>query len=97
MLESVSAGLSTRRIMGNEAEAAYKGEVPEDGLDVSRDSGSLAAGADDVAIIPKGVLDPVYEAKARVLNRAVCPLFFIYFLSIIPLLFSKALNHGAVF
>ncbi|KAF7563734.1 hypothetical protein G7046_g387 [Stylonectria norvegica] len=32
---------------------------------------SIAAGVDDVAIIPKGVLDPVYEAKARVLNRAI--------------------------
>jgi hypothetical protein len=30
-----------------------------------------AYGADDEAIIPKGALDPVYEAKARVLNRAV--------------------------
>ena len=28
-------------------------------------------GADDDAIIPKGALDPVYEAKARVLNHAV--------------------------
>ena len=27
---------------------------------------------DDDAIIPKGALDPVYEAKARILNRAVC-------------------------
>lgn len=26
---------------------------------------------DDEAIIPKGALDPVYEAKARILNRAV--------------------------
>ena len=28
-------------------------------------------GVDDVAAIPKGSLDPVYEAKARVLNHAV--------------------------
>ncbi|QUC16009.1 uncharacterized protein UV8b_00250 [Ustilaginoidea virens] len=27
---------------------------------------------DDDAIIPKGALDPVYEAKARILNRAIC-------------------------
>ena len=27
--------------------------------------------ADDDAIIPRGEIDPVYEAKARVLNRAV--------------------------
>ena len=28
-------------------------------------------GLDDAAAIPKGTLDPVYEAKARVLNHAV--------------------------
>lgn len=27
-------------------------------------------GIDDTAAIPKGEVDPVYEAKARVLNRA---------------------------
>lgn len=26
---------------------------------------------DDVAALPKGTVDPVYEAKARVLNKAV--------------------------
>jgi hypothetical protein len=31
----------------------------------------IARGVDDAAAIPKGTLDPVYEAKARVLNRAV--------------------------
>lgn len=30
-----------------------------------------AIGADEAAAIPKGTLDPVYEAKARVLNKAV--------------------------
>ena len=30
-----------------------------------------AEAIDDEAIIPKGALDPVYEAKARILNRAV--------------------------
>ncbi|CAM1503545.1 Fc.00g011360.m01.CDS01 [Cosmosporella sp. VM-42] len=40
--------------------------LPDDGR---RDS--LGSSIDDVAIIPKGVLDPVYEAKARVLNRAI--------------------------
>jgi hypothetical protein len=29
-------------------------------------------GANDAGAIPKGTLDPVYEAKARVLNHAVC-------------------------
>ena len=33
---------------------------------------SVALGADDAGAIPKGTIDPVYEAKARVLNRAVC-------------------------
>jgi hypothetical protein len=32
---------------------------------------NVAVGIDDVAIIPKGQIDPIYEAKARVLNRAV--------------------------
>ncbi|KAF4446199.1 MFS transporter, metabolite:H+ symporter [Fusarium austroafricanum] len=32
---------------------------------------SLVEAADDDAIIPKGALDPVYEAKARILNRAI--------------------------
>lgn len=36
------------------------------------DSGSFALSDDDLAIVPKGTLDPVYEAKARLLNRAVC-------------------------
>lgn len=34
---------------------------------------SLVEAVEDEAIIPKGALDPVYEAKARILNRAVSP------------------------
>lgn len=30
----------------------------------------VGVGIDDAAAIPKGEIDPVYEAKARVLNRA---------------------------
>lgn len=30
----------------------------------------VGVGIDDAAAIPKGEVDPVYEAKARVLNRA---------------------------
>ena len=37
----------------------------------SRLGGDIALGADDAGAIPKGTIDPVYEAKARVLNRAV--------------------------
>ncbi len=33
--------------------------------------GSPAIGCDDVATIPMGQIDPVYEAKARVLNHAI--------------------------
>ena len=36
----------------------------------SPDNGSVP-GIDDAGAIPKGQIDPVYEAKARVLNRAV--------------------------
>jgi hypothetical protein len=32
---------------------------------------SLPSGANEAAAIPKGTIDPVYEAKARVLNKAV--------------------------
>lgn len=31
----------------------------------------IAAGIDSAAAIPKGTIDPVYEAKARVLNHAI--------------------------
>lgn len=37
----------------------------------SRLGGDVALGVDDAGAIPKGTIDPVYEAKARVLNRAV--------------------------
>lgn len=33
----------------------------------------LEAGKDEETTIPGGQLDPVYEKKAKVLNRAVCP------------------------
>lgn len=33
---------------------------------------------DEAAAIPKGTIDPVYEAKARVLNHAVCLCKFSY-------------------
>ncbi len=44
-------------------------------------------GLDDIAALPKGTLDPVYEAKARVLNHAVCFLYSLrsaFSLSITP-------------
>lgn len=44
-----------------EKEAAVDTRIGED----------VAVGVDDAGAIPKGTIDPVYEAKARVLNRAV--------------------------
>jgi hypothetical protein len=39
----------------------------------AKDEGAIALPAlDEAAAIPKGTIDPVYEAKARVLNHAVC-------------------------
>jgi hypothetical protein len=32
---------------------------------------ALPSAVDDAGAIPKGTIDPVYEAKARVLNHAV--------------------------
>ena len=38
----------------------------------TKDQGFVSVPAlDDAAAIPKGTIDPVYEAKARVLNHAV--------------------------
>ena len=53
---------------------AEKGEI-EKGVPTAVHRGSIgediAIGVDDLGAIPKGTIDPVYEAKARVLNRAV--------------------------
>ena len=44
-----------------------------DNSDSKDEEVSAAVGYDDAAAIPKGTIDPVYEAKARVLNHAVGP------------------------
>lgn len=49
--------------MGNEDELS---DTPQ-----TRYVSDVELSDDDGVIIPKGALDPVYEAKARVLNRAV--------------------------
>ena len=49
---------------GSSAEEGKKNNGPQIGEEV-------AVGIEDVSTIPKGTIDPVYEAKARVLNRAV--------------------------
>ncbi|KAI5923929.1 transporter [Camillea tinctor] len=46
-------------------------ERPEGDAPHPRPGESIAVGVDDLSIIPKGTIDPVYEAKARVLNRAI--------------------------
>jgi hypothetical protein len=62
-----------------DTEQARKGDasidkIPRNGDDSEIKDLNLAevAGLDDEAAIPKGTIDPVYEAKARVLNHAVC-------------------------
>ncbi|TAQ87463.1 hypothetical protein B7494_g4214 [Chlorociboria aeruginascens] len=42
-----------------------------DGETESKDDNHALDSIDDIAAIPKGTLDPVYEAKARVLNHAI--------------------------
>lgn len=37
----------------------------------SKEHFSVSSAVDDAAALPKGTIDPVYEAKARVLNHAV--------------------------
>lgn len=49
---------------GNDASVAGEPESPPDYGDVLTETG-------EDAIIPKGQVDPVFERKARVLNRAV--------------------------
>lgn len=44
---------------------------PKTVAEASEASDHVPYGADDAGAIPKGQIDPVYEAKARVLNRAV--------------------------
>lgn len=51
-------------------------KIPQKGEDseVKDTSPAEVIGLDDEAAIPKGTIDPVYEAKARVLNHAVSTL-----------------------
>jgi hypothetical protein len=36
----------------------------------------VSVNAGDNAILPEGQIDPVYEKKAKILNRAVCHFIF---------------------
>lgn len=50
-------------------------ESPKPKDDLRRDGdperSSVGLGAQDDAVLPENTLDPVYEAKAKVLNRAI--------------------------
>lgn len=50
------------------------GILKETGVEIQpgvKEPSPSSIGVDEVATLPKGTLDPVYEAKARVLNHAV--------------------------
>lgn len=58
--------------MAEKVDGKQTADQPNDAEPEAKIGESIAVGIDDVGTIPKGALDPVYEAKARVLNRAVC-------------------------
>ena len=71
--------ISSHRANLTDTEAARKDDViidksPKNGdeAEIKDTDLSQVIGVDDEAVIPKGTIDPVYEAKARVLNHAVC-------------------------
>jgi hypothetical protein len=53
------------------AEGLEKNSTPSDRPDVIQTE-TLPTAVNEATAIPKGTIDPVYEAKARVLNHAVC-------------------------
>lgn len=62
-----------RKLYFNHTMADWKETTETRGSIVGED---VAQGIDDKGTIPKGQIDPAYEAKARVLNRAVSPFIF---------------------
>ena len=77
-------GILSQRDNVTDPESATKGHATieqdaqkGDGSDVKDTDVSQVVGLDDEAAIPKGTIDPVYEAKARVLNHAVCASKFV--------------------
>ncbi|KAF5666458.1 major facilitator superfamily transporter [Fusarium circinatum] len=66
LLKSQSRDSASHTMADKEEERKAYGAINNDGR-----RNSLVDAADDEAIIPKGALDPVYEAKARILNRAI--------------------------
>ncbi|KAI1043191.1 hypothetical protein LB505_006143 [Fusarium chuoi] len=66
LLKSQTRDSASYTMADKEEERKAYGAINND-----RRRNSLVDAADDEAIIPKGALDPVYEAKARILNRAI--------------------------
>ncbi|KAF4501219.1 MFS transporter metabolite:H+ symporter [Fusarium agapanthi] len=66
LLKSQPRDSASYTMADKEEERKAYGAISNDGR-----RNSLVDAADDEAIIPKGALDPVYEAKARILNRAI--------------------------
>ncbi|KAI1028871.1 hypothetical protein LB503_002243 [Fusarium chuoi] len=66
LLKSQTRDSASYTMADKEEERKAYGAINNDGR-----RNSLVDAADDEAIIPKGALDPVYEAKARILNRAI--------------------------
>jgi len=71
--------ISSHQANITDIEAARKGDAASekvfrngDDSEIQDQNFSQAIGVEDAAVIPKGTIDPVYEAKARVLNHAVC-------------------------
>lgn len=60
--KSRSTAMDDKKAADEGQETAYQQNSAESDVGI---------GIDDAAAIPKGEIDPVYEAKARVLNRAV--------------------------
>jgi hypothetical protein len=60
---------STSRPENVDAVATKTAAAGENGF---KEDGITLPALDDAAALPKGTIDPVYEAKARVLNHAVC-------------------------
>jgi hypothetical protein len=70
--------ISSHQVDVTETSPARQGDAsddkkPHNGDDSEVKDTNLAqvVGLDDEAAIPKGTIDPIYEAKARVLNHAV--------------------------
>ncbi|KAF5534133.1 major facilitator superfamily transporter [Fusarium mexicanum] len=66
LLKSQTRDSASYTMADKEEERKAYGAINND-----RRRNSLVDAADDEAIIPKGALDPVYEAKARILNSAI--------------------------